>query len=181
MCYLFSKPKKHKSERLLITATKGRLGQQPRLWYSSSQGQKAQKFQNMLRNDWNDVPKKTERRVEKGGRFNHNAGEKTRDTSWLGRASGRGTGNIARIINHTQVTIINDIQHNGSNVGKKRRRNEKRRKRRRIRSQQEEWQQRKFVLNLNFDSSWKASFMSMKNGEQIFSNLYSLHVVFLHL
>lgn len=24
--------------------------------------------------------------------------------------------NIAKIINHTQVTIINDIQHNGSNV-----------------------------------------------------------------
>lgn len=68
---------------------------------------------------------KKERRDEKGEKFNHNAGEKTRDTSRLGRANGRGTGNIARIINHTQVTIINDIQHNGSNVGKKRRRNER--------------------------------------------------------
>lgn len=71
----------------------------------------------MRRNDWSDVTQK--RGDEKKEKFNHNAGKKTRDTSRLGRASGRGTGNIARIINHTQVTIINDIQHNGSNVEKK--------------------------------------------------------------
>lgn len=138
--------KKHISEGLLITVQLWNKGE---LWCSNPPSKGAQKFRNLLGNDWNDKRK-----------------EKLFGRQKLVKRYWSKNGNIARIINHTWVTIINDIQHNGSNV--------------------ERWhggswkerQLRKFVLYLNFDSSRKASFArytksAIKTIDRIVSSIFS--------